>query len=425
MRVPLLYGRGTIDAHIPKHADVTIVRKPSMPLIADPQQHTERALASVSSIANHRKNACILVCDITRPVPNGLFLRPLVERLIAGGIQADDITILIATGLHRPAQESELEELIGDPWVVRNISIVSHFAQRERDHVHIGTTRSGTPVKLDQRFVEAGLKIVTGLVEPHFMAGWSGGRKVLVPGIAQAEMIRILHSAKFLNDPGARACYLTGNPLHLEQIEIVAMLEAYTSDSIYAINTVIDEQRQLAFLNFGEVLASHAEAVQFAEHYCMVDVPHQFETVVTSSAGFPLDLTYYQTVKCMVTPLSIVGEDSTLIVASECREGLGSENFRNSQRKLLEEGSENFLNRIKGQRLAAVDEWETAEQLKATWQTRVQLFSEGLELADRELTGVEMVDSLETAIKESVARSKTKRVAVIPEGPYVVPQYAP
>ena len=421
MRVPLLYGRGSVDALIPPEADVTVIRKPGMPLLKDAEQRVGEALQPVQIIAEGCKTACILVCDITRPVPNGLFLRPLIERLQSAGVALDQIMILIATGLHRRTQDGELEELIDDEWVLQNVSIADHVATEDGDHIDFGTTKSGTPVRLDRRFVEADFKIVTGLVEPHFMAGWSGGRKVLVPGIAHAETIRTVHSARFIEHPDARACNLDGNPLHIEQEEIVSLLCERTNSSVYAINTVIDEARQVAFVNFGEVLSSHAEAVNFAQRYCVVTVPNRFDTVVTSSAGFPLDLTYYQTVKGMVTPLQIVSDNANLIVASECSEGLGSESFRTSQQRLLEEGSNGFLSRIRSQTLAEIDEWETEEQLRATNRAHVQLFSEGLQGDDRELTGVEMIESLQDAITQSVNLSKDKRVAVIPEGPYVVP----
>ena len=423
MKVPLMYGQGTLTVDIPDSAELHVVRKPQMPLLKDSVHAATTAIEPVSRIATGKSTACILVCDITRPVPNGLFIKPLVERLHANGIELDQITILIATGLHRPHDDEENALVIGDEWVIKHVNVVNHFARNDSDHVDLGSTRSGTPVKLDRRFVEADVKIATGLVEPHFMAGWSGGRKVVTPGVAHADTIRTLHNARFMDHANARACNLIENPLHSEQLEIIEMLCHATNSAIYAVNTVIDEHRRLGFINFGEIRASHASATEFAEKYCVVSLPHQFETVVTSSAGFPLDLTYYQTVKGMVTPLDIVADGATLIVASECKEGLGSEPFRLSQGRLLEEGDEAFLRRVMPNRLAEIDEWETLEQLKATSKAHVQLFSDGLQGEDRKLTGVDMVDSLQESIEQSIGRSSSKRVAVIPEGPYVIPRY--
>ena len=424
MKVPLLYGKKTLEVELPDSLDVTVIRKPDMPLVADPYRATVGCLESVVERALGCRTACILVCDVTRPVPNSLFLRSLIEQLMTAGIDRKNITILIATGLHRPNEGDELASLIGDDWVLDNIRIVNHVARNDEEHVDLGVTRSGTPVKLDRRFLDADFKVATGLVEPHFMAGWSGGRKVIAPGVAHADTIRTLHSARFIEDPLTRECNLEGNPLHDEQLEIVAMVRDRCQSGIYALNTVIDEARQLAFVNFGEIESSHAEAARFADKYCVVDVGKRFDVVVTSAAGFPLDLTYYQAIKGFVTPLDILKSDATLVVASECAEGIGSESFRKSQRLLLQEGPNTFLRRIEKKRLADIDEWETEMQLKATRATRVQLYSEGLRGIDRELTGVEMVDSLQEAVDASISRTVDPSVAIIPEGPYVVPRYA-
>src|SRR5581483_5915838 len=154
----------------------------------------------------------------------------------------------------------------------------NHFARNQADHVDLGRTRTrGTPVSIDRRFLEADLRIATGLVEPHFMAGWSGGRKVVAPGVAGHETIRTFHSARFMEDPLAVQCNLIGNPLHEEQLEIVRML-----GEVYALNTVIDEDRDLVCVTFGEIIESHAAAVDFVSGATRVPVPRKFKTVVTS-----------------------------------------------------------------------------------------------------------------------------------------------
>jgi nickel-dependent lactate racemase len=301
--------------------------------------------------------------------------------------------------------------------VLENVRVENHLARNDDDHVDLGRTATrGTPVKIDRRFVAADLKIATGLVEPHFMAGWSGGRKVVAPGVAGHETIRTFHSARFMEDPLAIQCNLAGNPLHEEQREIVRML-----GPIYALNTVIDEERDLAHVNFGEIIASHLAAVAFVEKATQVAIGRRFRTVVTSSAGYPLDKTYYQTVKGMVTPLDILEPGGTLIVASECSEGFGSQEFRAAQSRLVELGSERFLATLAAKTLADVDEWQTEMQLKPMRVGRIQLYTTGLDAEERRLTGVEMISSVEQAVADSVARQRDPAVAVIPEGPYVVP----
>ena len=419
--VDLAFGRGTLPGRCPDDADVTVIRKGSRPKLGP--DAIARALAHpidaapFDALVRGRTSACVLVCDITRPVPNRLFLRPMIEAMLAGGIARDRIAILVATGLHRPNEGAELAEVIGDPWVLDNVRVENHFARNDTDHVDLGVTaKRGTPIKLDRRFVEADLRIATGLVEPHFMAGYSGGRKVIAPGIAHADTIRTFHSARFMEDPLATSGVLDGNPLHEEQLEIVRLL-----GETYAFNTVIDEERDLVFASFGETIASHLAAVRFAEDWTAVPVGRRFKTVVTSSAGFPLDRTYYQTVKGMVTPLDIVEPGGTLIVASECGEGIGSDEFRASQARLVDLGPDAFLASILDKRFADVDEWQSEMQLKPMRVATIELYAPGLRDADRRLTGVTPIASVESAVRASIARHGDRAVAVIPEGPYVIP----
>ncbi|MCK0206596.1 nickel-dependent lactate racemase [Starkeya koreensis] len=419
----LAFGRGTLPLSLPARARPTVLRKADLPKLPDNAAAIRHAFAHpvnsapLAELVKGRKSACILVCDITRPVPNRLFLRPMIEAMLAGGIPADAITVLVATGLHRPNEGEELAELIGDPWVLERVSVVNHFARDEAAHVDLGPTPTrGTPVFIDRRFAEADLRIATGLVEPHFMAGWSGGRKVVAPGVAGHQTIRTFHSARFMEDPLAVQCNLVGNPLHEEQLEIVRKV-----GEIYALNTVLDEARDLVFVSFGEIIASHLAAVDYVEDATVIEVPRRFHTVVTSSAGYPLDKTYYQTVKGMVTPLDILAPGGTLIIASECSEGFGSEEFRAAQARLVELGPERFLATLTAKTLADVDEWQTEMQLKPMRVGRIQLYTTGLTDEERRVTGVEIVPDINEAIAQSLARSGDDSLAIVPEGPYVIP----
>ena len=327
--------------------------------------------------------------------------------------------MLVATGLHRPNLGDELAEVVGDPWVLERVRVENHYARNDEDHVDLGRTRRGTAIRLDRRFVGADLRIATGLVEPHFMAGYSGGRKVIAPGIAHAETITTFHNHRFMSDAKADNCVLEGNPLHREQMEILERIGGAT-----ALNTVIDDRRRLAFVNFGECAESHLEAVDFVRRYAEVTLPRRFSTVVTSAAGYPLDKTYYQTVKGMVGALGVLEDGGDLIVASECSEGLGSAEYRNAQRRLVEQGPEGFLAGISGKAHADIDEWQTQMQTRSLARGRVSLFTEGLASSDCAVTGVTHVASVEDAIAQSMARHRDRAVALIPEGPYVVPRSA-
>ena len=182
-KVELMYGKGHVEVEIDEGVEVVVVEKPPMPLLDDPTAAVQAAidepqaaeggapLPPLREFAKGKATACILICDITRPVPNGLNLPVLVRALLDGGVPASGITVLVATGLHRPNEGAELTELVGDAWVEETVSCVNHFARNDEDHVHVGTTSRGTVVRIDKRFVEAEIRIATGLVEPHFMAG--------------------------------------------------------------------------------------------------------------------------------------------------------------------------------------------------------------------------------------------------------------
>ena len=426
MRVDILYGKGRLPVQFDDGLDVTIINKRPMPPIADPAAAIAEALANpvaappLATIASGAHTACILICDITRPVPNHLFLQPIIHTLLAAGVPAAGITVLIATGLHRPNLDAEMAELIGDPWVLQTVNVVNHDARNDADHVHLGTTPRGTVVRLDRRFVDADIRIATGLVEPHFMAGYSGGRKVIAPGVAHAETITTFHSARFMADPKAANCVLDGNPLHVEQLAIIEML-----GGALALNTVIDEDRRLAFVNFGEVIASHLAAVAYTRDYTERPIDRQFGTIVTSAAGYPLDKTYYQTVKGMVNPINILAPGGDLIIASACSEGLGSPEFIDAQQRLMDNGPDAFMAEISAKSHAAVDEWQTQMLLKPMAIGQIHLYSDGLDAAALGLTGVNHAASIEAAVRASVARTGDPSVAVIPEGPYVVPIHQP
>lgn len=424
--VSIRYGKGELHIRLPKGCEPTIIRKPDMPVLQDPLLGIRESLLhpvnapSILELARDARRACIVVCDITRPVPNGPILKVLIEQLRDGGLPLDRITILIATGLHRPNLGNEMREVIGDDWVFNNVRVENHFARDREWMVDLGQTPTdGIPIVLNRHLVDADLRIAIGLVEPHFMAGYSGGRKVIAPGVAGEETIRTFHNHRFMADPLACNGNLINNPLHRGQLEILKVL-----GKSFAINTVIDEARRMSFVNFGDCETSHLDSVAFVKRYAEVPLDRQFHTLVTSAAGYPLDKTYYQTVKGMVAPIQILADGGQMIIASACEEGLGSHEYRESQARLLALGRQGFLDRIQAMPLADIDGWQTHMLLRTLAVGHVSLFSQGLKGNERQLTGVQMVESIEDAIAASVSESGEKAIAIIPEGPYVIPTYA-
>ena len=420
------YGKKGLSLQLPDDLKTDVIQKRGMPIFNDPESAVRRALSlpvgcqPLSREATGCQSVCILICDITRPVPNSIVLPVLIRELIRIGFSSDSITLLVATGLHRPNEGEELRELIGDDWVFKNIPVVNHFARRDTDHLFLGSTARGTPVKIDRRFVDSDMRIVVGLVEPHFMAGYSGGRKVVVPGIAHEDTIRVLHSTRMLEDDRITNCRLEGNPLHEELLQTVRK-----TGKIMAVNTVIDENRNLSFINFGALEESHLAAVAFARPYFEIPVSRKYKTVITSSSGYPLDKTYYQTIKGMVGVAGILETGADVFIVSECSEGLGSKEYTESQTQLIQMGADSFLAETARKAGAAVDEWETVMQIKAMKQAKIHLFSEGLNREEKALTGVEVIENLPDALQECLSMKEDKHMAVIPEGPYAIPVYRP
>ncbi len=422
--ITLNYGSEGIQLDLPEQWDVTCIEKKTMPVLDDPAVSVLKAFSdpvgsdTLQNAARGCHDACILICDITRPVPNGIILPALIRELLKAGITAGNITVLVATGLHRPNEGKELDELVGDPWVLDTVRFENHFARNDEDHVDLGKTGCGIPIRLDRRFVDADLKIVTGLVEPHFMAGYSGGRKVITPGIAHRETIGRFHAARFLEHPRAANCVLEGNPLHAVQLEILEKLSP-----VMAINTVIDDKRQLSFVNFGDIRQSHPAAVEYLEKYSVIRVENKFSTVLTSAGGYPLDKTYYQTVKGMVGAMDILKPGGNLIIVSECSEGMGSAAYVDAQQRLVNLGPEGFLDSLRRKNIADVDEWQTEMQLKPMRIGCIHLYSRGLSDKDWALTGIARVKNLEETIRLCMGKEGNKKIAVIREGPYVMPVY--
>jgi nickel-dependent lactate racemase len=422
MQCSLGYGKKGLSVSLSDRWDVTVLVKKAMPVSGDPRKAVIAALESpigsgtLEAEARGHGSACILVCDFTRPVPNGLALRPVIERLASAGISLKDMTILVATGLHRPNEGAELANVIGDPWVLDHVHVENHFARRDEDHAHVGTTRQGIPIRLDKRFLQADVRIVIGLVEPHFMAGWSGGRKVVLPGIAHADTIAAFHAGRILGHPRAATCVLDGNPLHESQQETLGMI-----GRALAVSFVIDQARRVSYVNYGGIQESHAAAVQFADPWFRIRVPRRFPVVLSSCAGYPLDATYYQTGKGITCGAAILEPGGDLFVASECAEGLGSAAFRAAQERLCRLGKDRFRAEASAQSRAPIDEWGAFMLLAPLDTGSVHLFSEGLDDAEHALTGVLRCRDLEGELAVAVERHPGRRLAVIPEGPYVAP----
>lgn len=423
MRVKLEYGRTGLDVNLPDERVVGPLAIKRVPPLKDLAAVLREKLArptgtpALAELARGRKSACILICDITRPVPNSVLLPPILETIEAAGVSREKILILIATGLHRPNEGAELVELVG-PEVAGKYRIENHHGKVLAEHTYLGTTPKGVPAWIDTRYVEADLKITTGLIEPHLMAGYSGGRKLICPGIAALETVKIWHGPDFLEHPKADCGFLEGNPVHEENTRIARM-----AGCDFIVNVTLDAERQITSLVAGDMEAAFLEGVKFIENVVRAEVAEACDVVVTSSAGYPLDTTFYQAVKGLTGALPIVKQGGTIILAASLSEGIGSPEF---QRLFKENASlPAFMHRILGKDYFVMDQWQLEELAKVCRKAKVKIVSDGLSAEILNGLFVESAPTVEKAVADSLAEyGPTARIAVIPKGPYVLPAIA-
>lgn len=418
MRVTLDYGRTGLTVDLPENTIGPLAIKPTPPLAQPDRAIAEAMLHPIGTpplaeLAKGRRSACILICDVTRPVPNRLILPPMLRTLEAAGIPRDRILILNATGLHRPNEGKELEEMVG-PEVMANYRIENHHGKVLEEHAFLGTSPRGVPMWIDRRYVEADLKITTGLIEPHLMAGYSGGRKVICPGIAALETVKVWHGPAFLEHPKAACGVLDGNPVHEENTYI-----AKQAGCDFILNVCIDGEKRITWVGAGDMEKAWRHGVRFCEHSAKVTLPEPVDVVVTSCAGYPLDTTWYQAVKGLVGAEAIVKQGGTIILAASLSEGVGSPEFQ----KLVRDNPDihAFKQRILGKDYFVMDQWQLEELANVLEKCKVKVVSNGLSPDTLRQCHVEPAPTVEQAVADCLAEyGPQAKIAVIPKGPYVL-----
>jgi lactate racemase len=327
MRIEFSFGRSGLEAELPPGPSWRVLKPRWAQALAEPAAAIARALdhpaagLPLSQLARDKRSAAISVCDITRPAPNRQTLPPLLERLHGAGIPPERITILIATGLHRAATAAEIDEILG-PEIAARYPIVNHNARDLDAHAQLGHTRSGTMVAIERAFVEADLHITLGFIEQHLMAGFSGGRKLIAPGLAYQDTIKRLHSPHFMRDPRAVEGRVEENPLHQELLEIAEMAGHH-----FITDVVLTEGRQIAAVFAGDPREAHRQGVDFVRENTTAWLPAPVPAAVTTAAGYPLDLTFYQAVKGITAASHIVEPGGIILLLAACDEGAGAGEF--------------------------------------------------------------------------------------------------
>ncbi|MCL5985114.1 MAG: nickel-dependent lactate racemase [Actinobacteria bacterium] len=418
--IKIPFGKGQIEARIPKRNFIESVEMDPIPLIDDPILAVTRSIENpigsrpLSEIAKGKRNACIVVFDITRPVPNSIILPPILKTLHEAGMAVDDITLLIATGLHRPNLGDELICMVGEE-ICNKYNIINHDAKNAESHKFLGFTERGIPIEVDRTFLDADLKILTGSIEPHFMAGFTGGRKGICPGISSINTIRGAHVPEMLEPEAARSGNLEGNPLHEMATEI-----SRKAGVDFICNAVLNKDRKVIGVFSGDLEEAYLKGVEFSKKVTEIKCKQQVDVVLTTNGGYPLDVTLYQAVKGMVGALPLVKKGGTVIIASECSEGIGSKEFYELLRTTSD--LEAFVRKLYDNNYFVIDQWEVEELAKAKRKADIIVYSIGIKDEDFPSHLIEKTTDLNESILKTLAKyGESATISVIPDGPYVVP----
>ena len=422
MKTQFSFGKNGIEVSVPKGFDCQVIRSRSGVALKDAAAALGAALDQpigcepLAALAAGKKTAAISVCDITRPAPNRVTLPPLLKRLHGAGIPVEGITFLIATGLHRGATEDEVRQIVG-PEIAAKYRVVSHDARAFKEHRGMGSTRRGTPVYIDERFMAADLHITLGFIEQHLMLGFSGGRKLVAPGLAAQETIKVLHSPKFMREPLATEGSIKDNPLHAELLEIARMAR-----HDFILDVALTQEREISGVFAGDPVKAHAAGVEFVETTCLERLTEPVDAVITSAAGYPLDLTFYQTTKGITAAQHIVKPGGRILVVGECAEGMGSAEFARKMEAF--KGCASFLDEI-ADTPVEVDQWQVEKVSLVGLKNELFFYTPGVSKKQLGGLGATAFEDLGSAVAATLKGLPAgARVALVPDGPYTFAQAA-
>ena len=418
MNGELAYGRGRLPVDFP--ADRTTVLEPAYVRgLPDEAAAIRRALRAplgappLASLVRPDQSVAVSVCDITRPMPSRTLLPVLLGEL--AHLPDERIVILIATGTHRPNDRGELVEMVGEE-VVDRYRIVNHSAFDEADLTYLGEVEPRVPVWLNRHWVDADFRITTGFVEPHFFAGFSGGPKLVAPGLAGFKTTMRLHDAEMIASPNARWGVTEGNPIHDAIRRIAAHVGVH-----FSVDVAINRDRQITSVSAGEIFAVHRTMAERVKRSAMQGFDAPFEVVVTTNSGYPLDQNLYQTVKGLSAAAQVVKPGGAIVCAAECADGLPDHGeygailgARETPQALLDMICAPGHNRH--------DQWEVQVQAQIQQRAAVFLKSGGLSpdaVRGAHLTPIEDVGS--TTRRQLDRFGPAARLCVLPEGPQTIP----
>ncbi len=411
---PMLHGEQTVDLNLPDR--VRILEAAAVAPLPDPAGAVRRALAEpidsppLKELARGKGDACVVISDFTRPVPNRLILPPLLAELEEAGIPREKITILIATGMHRPNLGRELIDLVGRE-IAESYRIVNHHCREPNEVRKVGEI-DGAPIEINVNYLDAELKVLTGLIEPHMYAGYSGGRKAILPGVSSYTTMKFMHSFAMIDHPRVKNCVLDGNPFHQAGLKVAGLVGVD-----FILNVVINRRRELAGVFAGHYETAHLAGCEMVRRHSVVELAEPVDLVITSGGGFPLDATFYQVSKGLTIARDMLKPGGTILALAECREGLGGPEFSQVMRSGL--SPQEFFDHYRLPDNFVIDQWcaQTIYQALAH-AGRVFVYSANLSAEDLSAMGMTKIDDVQETVDELLDRCET--AVAVPDGPYVV-----
>lgn len=420
MKVNLAYGQGYLPVTLPD--EITTVIQPShTPGLNDERAAVRKALSQPVGCLplwewiKPGDRVCIVFTDLTRATPNHRLIPWLLEYLAE--LPKEQITLVNALGTHRPNTRPELEKLL-TPRVVHEYKVINHEPENPDALVQVGTTSDGTPALINRHVVEADVRIVTGFIEPHFFAGFSGGPKGIMPGVAGLETVMSNHGARNIGDPKSAFGITVGNPIWEEMRDI-----ALRVGPSFLLNVSLNEERQITGVFAGDLLEAHKVGIEFVRKSAMQKVKAPFDLVVTTNSGYPLDLNLYQGVKGMSAAARIVQDQGTIILACECREGVPANSPLD---KLLRSAGspEQILALLSSPGFVRPEQWQAQIQALIQRRASVLVYSS---LSEETIRAAHLTPcrDIERTVQETLQRlGPQARVAVLPQGPLTIPYLA-
>jgi nickel-dependent lactate racemase len=389
------------------------------PAVADARATLLQAIRSplgrlpLRDLVSAGQKVAISVCDITRAQPRTETIEALFEEM--PHVDPKDVTILIATGTHRTNTDQELERMLGRE-ILGRYRVINHNSRERSTLSRVGVTSTGVEVYLNREWLGADVRITTGFVEPHFFAGFSGGPKMVAPGLAGLDTVMTLHDARHIGHPKATWGITEGNPIHDDVREIAGMVTVH-----FAVDVTLNREQKITAAFAGDIFAEHRAACAYAKDTAMRQVPSPFDVVVTTNSGYPLDQNLYQAVKGMSAAAKIVKPGGTIIAAAECRDGLPS---HGSYGAVLASAAnpEALLAMICAPGYSVPDQWQVQVQAQIQTKAKVLVKTTGLGPSEIRAAHFTPIDDVSEAVRASLDRAgQESTLCVLPQGPQTIP----